>query len=131
MSAAGAVQGAVAAALAAVAGLNRVEPGASVRATPPYAEFGPIEARDWGTKDRAGREVKVTVVIRDLAERAARLDGLGEAAAAAVAGMPREVADADLSWRIASCVFVRSRMASEKAGLWAATLEWRVRILAE
>lgn len=117
---------AVEAALARVAGLNRVEPGANLRATPPFAEIGPVEARDWGTKDAAGREVRVTVTVRDAAERAARLHGLSGAVQDAIAGMSRDLA----GWRVASLVFVRSRVASEKAGLWVATVEWRVRVLA-
>lgn len=126
MSAESVLVAAVEAALAGVAGLNRVEPGASVRVTPPYAEIGPVEARDWGTKDAAGREVRLTVTVRDAAERAARLHVLSGAVQDAVAGMPRELS----GWRVASLVFVRSRVASEKAGNWAASVEWRVRVLA-
>jgi hypothetical protein len=126
MSAESVLVGAVEAALAGVAGLNRVEPGASVRATPPYAEIGPVEARDWGTKDAAGREVRLTVTVRDAAERAERLHVLSGAVQDAVAAMPRDLS----GWRVASLVFVRSRVASEKAGNWAATVEYRVRVLA-
>ncbi len=115
------------AALAGVAGLNRVESGASIRATAPFAEIGPVESRDWGTKDREGREIRLTVTVRDAAEQAARLQELAEAVTAAVEGMPRELA----GWRVASLAFVRGRTASEKAGLWAASLEWRARMLAD
>lgn len=125
MSAEGAVHAAVVAALAGVAGLNRVEPGASVRASEPYAMVEPLVASDWGTKDRAGRELRVAVTVRDLAERAARLHDLAGAVEAAVMGLPAVIGD----WRIASIAFLRSRTASEKAGTWATTLEWRVRVL--
>ena len=127
MTAEGAVHAAVLAALAGVAGLNRVEPGASVRASEPYATIEPLVASDWGTKDRAGRELRVAVTVRDLAERAARLQALASAVEAVVTGLPAVVD----SWRIVSIAFLRSRTASEKAGNWAATLEWRVRVLAE
>lgn len=122
-----ALHAALADALAGVAGLNRVEPGASVRATPPFATIEPLSTSDWGTKDRAGREIRATVTVRDLAERAARLHALAGAVEAAVADLPRDLG----GWRIVSLAFVRSRVASEKAGNWAATLEWRMRVLAD
>lgn len=131
MTAEGAVQAAVLLALAGVPGLNRVEPGASVRASEPYATIEPLVASDWGTKDRAGRELRVAVTVRDLAERAERLHLLAGAVEAAVMALPAVIPDADGGWRIASIAFLRSRTASEKAGNWAATLEWRLRVLAD
>ena len=126
MTAEGAVQAAVLAALAGVAGLNRVEPGATVRASEPCATIEPLIASDWGTKDRAGRELRVAVTVRDLAERAGRLHELAGAVEAVVIALPTALD----GWRIVSIAFLRSRTASEKAGTWAATLEWRVRVLA-
>lgn len=126
MSAEAVLHAALAEALAGVAGLNRVEPGASVRATPPFAEIGPLLASDWGTKDKAGRELRVAVRVRDLAERAGRLHELSGAVQAAIEAMPRDLS----GWRVASLTFLRSRVASEKAGLWAAVVEYRVRVLA-
>lgn len=122
----GAIHTALVAALAGVAGLNRVEPGASVRASEPYAMIDALTASDWGTKDIAGRELRVTVTVRDLAEQAARLHALAGAVEAAVTALPVVVG----GWRIVSLAFLRGRVASEKAGTWAATLEWRVRVLA-
>ena len=127
MSAEAALVAAVQAALSGVAGLNCVEPGASVRTTPPFAELGPVESRDWGTKDRAGREIRLSVTVRDAAARADRLHALAAAVVAAVDALPRGLD----GWRIASLAFVRGRTASEKAGLWAAAIEWRVRMLAD
>lgn len=125
-SAEGALHTAITAALRGVAGLNRVDPGQPVRTTPPSAELGPIAGSDWSTKDSAGREVRVTVTIRDLAEQPARLHALNAAAEAAVAALPRAVD----GWRIASCVLLKNRVAGEKAGSWAAVSEWRIRVLA-
>lgn len=126
MSAERVLSGVIESALATVTGLNRVEPGAAVRATSPYAEIGPVEARDWGTKDAAGREIRLTVTVRDAADRAARVHALSDAAAAAVTAIDRDVP----GWRIVSLTFLRSRVASEKAGTWVATTEWRARMLA-
>lgn len=131
MTAEAALHAAVTVALAGVAGLNRIEPGASVRASEPYVTIEPLVASDWGTKDRAGRELRVAVTVRDLAERAARLHALAGAVEAAVMALPAEVPAAGGGWRIVSIAFLRGRTASEKAGTWAATLEWRVRVLAE
>lgn len=127
----GAIHAALMAALSGVAGLNRAEPGASARASEPYAMIEALTATDWGTKDIAGRELRVVVTVRDLAEHAARLHTLAGRVEAAVTALPPVVPDAGGSWRIVSLAFLRGRVASEKAGNWAATLEWRVRVLAE
>ncbi|HEX8300732.1 DUF3168 domain-containing protein [Sphingomonas sp.] len=129
MNAEGAVREAVAAALrgdtALMAGLNGVFDGPAVRASPPYAELGDTLASDWGTKDRRGREVRIAVMLRDHAERAARLGELAGMAGAAIEAMPRALD----GWRIASLAHLRSRMAGQGPGKWMAVIEYRVRIL--
>lgn len=129
MNAEGAVRVAVAAALRAdavlTAALNGVFDGPAVRASPPYAELGDTLASDWGTKDRRGREVRIAVLLRDLAERPERLAELADKAGAAIETMPRMLD----GWRIASLAPLRSRMAGEGPGKWIAVIEYRVRIL--
>jgi hypothetical protein len=129
MSAEGAVHEAVVAALrgdAAFGGaINGVFEGPAVKASAPYAEVQPLIAVDWGAKDRAGRELRPAVTIRDAGEGPARLHALIGAACDAVLAMPRDLD----GWRVASLVFVRSRMLREDAGRWAATVEFRVRVL--
>lgn len=127
MSAEGVLHAVVTSAIGAVAGLNRTDPGRPVKATPPCAEVGAIAASDWGTKDRAGREVRLSVVVRDLAERADRLHVLSGAVQAAIEAMPRVSG----GWRIVSLAFVKSRIASEKAGNWVSSVEYRARMLIE
>lgn len=123
------VRGAIAAALRAdvtLAGvLNGVFDGPAVRASPPFAEVGDALASDWGTKDLRGRELRVAVSIRDATERPVRLAGFVDAAERAIEALPR-VLD---GWRVASCVFVRSRVAGEGPGRWLAVIEYRVRVL--
>jgi hypothetical protein len=51
---------------------------------------------------------------------------LADHAAAAVAGLPRELGE---GWRIASLAFLRSRIFREGPGLCAAVVEFRVRML--
>ncbi|HVI99071.1 MAG TPA: DUF3168 domain-containing protein [Sphingomonas sp.] len=105
--------------------INGVFEGPAVQASPPFAEVQPMIAIDWGTKDGAGRELRPAVVVRDAGETPARLHALAEAVAAAVEGLPRDLD----GWRVASNVFVRSRMLPEAAGRWAVSIEFRVRML--
>ena len=107
--------------------LNGVFEGPSARASAPWAEIGDALASDWGTKDWRGREVRVAVMLRDLAERPARLGMLVEAAGAAIAAMPAALD----GWRVASAGLLRSRVAGEGPGRWLAVVEYRVRVLAE
>jgi hypothetical protein len=131
MSAEGALHAALVAALREAADfggvLNHVFEGPAVKASAPYAEVQPLVAVDWGTKDRAGRELRPAVVVRDAGETPARLHALIGAACAAIEAMPRDLA----GWRVASLAFVRSRMLAEAPGRWAAVVEYRVRVLAE
>ena len=131
MSAESAVHGAFVAALRASAtfggAINGVFEGPAVRASAPFAEVQPLIAVDWSTKDRAGRELRPAVTIRDAGETPARLQALIGAACAAIEAMPRSLE----GWRVASLAFSRSRMVREAAGRWAATVEYRVRVLAE
>lgn len=129
MSAESAVHGAFVAALRASAtfggAINGVFEGPAVKASAPFAEVQPLIAVDWSTKDRAGRELRPAVTIRDAGETPARLHALIGAACAAIEAMPRELD----GWRVVSLVFSRSRMTREAAGRWAATVEYRVRVL--
>lgn len=131
MSAESVVHGAFVAALrgsAAFGGeVNGVFEGPAVKASAPYAEVQPLIAVDWSTKDRAGRELRPGVTIRDAGETPARLHALIGAACDAIEAMPRGLD----GWRVVSLVFGRSRMTREAAGRWAATIEYRVRVLAE
>ena len=107
--------------------INGVFEGPVVKATAPFAEVQPLIAVDWSTKDQAGRELRPAVTIRDAGETPARLQALIGAACAAIEAMPRSLE----GWRVASLAFSRSRMVREAAGRWAATVEYRVRVLAE
>jgi hypothetical protein len=105
--------------------LTGVFDGPGVRASAPFAEVGEALSSDWGTKDVRGREVRVGVLIRDLAERPVRLGALVDAAQRAVEALPRDLD----GWRVASVAFLRARTAAEGPGRWLAVLEWRVRVL--
>lgn len=106
--------------------LNGVFAGPAVKATPPFAEVGELLSVDWGTKDRAGRELRIAVTLRDAGETPARLHDLAGLAAAAIEAMPRVLP----GWAVASLVPLRTRVLRGAPGKWAAVVEYRVRVLA-
>ena len=106
--------------------VNRVWDGADRRGTVPYALLRDAIASDWGTKDRAGREVRIGVTVRDEGESPARSALLADAVEAALLDLPRELG----AWRVASVVPVRSVVLGEAQGRWAALVDVRVRVLA-
>ncbi len=84
---------------------------------------------DWSTKDMMGREGRLAVGLFEAGEDRARLRALADHAAAAVAGLPRELGE---GWRIASLAFLRSRIFREGPGACGGdAVEFRVRMLAE
>ncbi|GAA0442020.1 MULTISPECIES: tail completion protein gp17 [Sphingomonas] len=121
---------ALVAALKAHAGVARVVTAVfdapPVRAARPYAEVAEALLTDWSTKDMAGREGRIAIVLRDAGERPVRLRELAGEVDGAVEALPRDLGE---GWRIASLVPVRSRIVREGEGLWAGTNEYRVRML--
>lgn len=109
---------------AALAGLvHGVFDGVPARASAPYVSIGGAEGSDWGTKDAAGREVRVTLA----------LVGVGEAAGDAAAGriealVPGLRGEAD-GWRIVGARVVRTRFAFGKDGGWRHEIVVRCRCL--
>jgi hypothetical protein len=99
--------------------------GPPVQSAFPYAvvELGP-EA-DWSHKSGLGREVRLSVTIRDGGERPARLHLLMSEAESAMEAM----AEID-GWSVATLRFLRSRVVREARGSWAGILEYRARMLA-
>lgn len=116
---------AVVAALKAHAGVARVVTAVfdapPVRGARPYAEVAEALLTDWSTKDMAGREGRIAIVLRDAGERPVRLRELAGQVDAAVEDLPRDLGE---GWRIASLVPVRSRIVREGEGLWAGTNEY-------
>lgn len=135
MSGAGeALQAAALAALRSIKGLGAYE-GPPVQAAFPYAiaDVGPES--DWSHKSAAGREVRLAVTIRDKGEKPARLRRLAAEAEEVLAGLSADLGE----WRVASFVFLRSRMvadgsargASSQPPGWASVIEYRARMLRE
>lgn len=126
-----AVQEALVAALGAHAPLAEavtgIFDGPPARARFPYVAIGEAVSADWGTKTALGREVRVAVTIWDDGLRPGRLHALMSEAETAIEAMARELN----GWRVASLVFLRSRVARDAGGAWAGLVEYRVRVLEE
>lgn len=110
------------AALAAL--VHGVFDGVPARASAPYVSVGAAEGSDWGTKDRAGREVRLSVVLHG---RGAGLDDAAAGRIDAVVGGLRGAAE---DWEIVGARVVRTRFAFAREGGWRHELVVRCRCLA-
>jgi hypothetical protein len=125
MSASEALMTAAADALRQVAALSGVHEAMPLQAAAPYATVAAGLETDWGHKSGSGRELRLTVILRDQGERPARLRALAGEAQAALAGLA-----VGGGWQLVTLVFVRSMTVAEGAGRWAVTLDYRARMLA-
>lgn len=121
------MRAAVLARLRAEVPVTRVFESAGAKGTVPYLCLREWSAGDWGTKDRAGRELRVGLVVRDEGESGARAEALAAQAEAALLSLPRD----QPGWRVVTVVPVRSVLIGEGAGRWAALIDVRVRMLEE
>ncbi|USI71472.1 tail completion protein gp17 [Sphingomonas morindae] len=124
MTAAEALQSALVAALSPIL---PVHDGPPRRAGRPYIEIAETLALDWGTKDRPGRELRLSLLLWDERASPARLHALAGRVEAAVAALPRALP----GHRLASLVLLRALLVRPPAGPWAARQDWRARLLAE
>lgn len=111
--------------------VTRVFEGAGTKGTVPFLTLREWSASDWGTKDRAGRELRIGVAIRDEGESGARAVALAADAEAALLSVPGVA-----GWRVVNVVPVRSALLNEGvgtvgAGRWVALVDVRVRMMAE
>lgn len=97
--------------------------GVPARASAPYVMIGVAEGSDWGTKDVAGREVRLTVALVGVG---AALDDATAGQIEALVPALRGVAG---DWRIVSARVVRTRLAFAKDGGWRHELVARCRCL--
>jgi hypothetical protein len=113
------------AALRGVEGLNDVYDGPPLTAAFPYAvvETGPES--DWSHKSGEGRELRLSILVRDKGERPARLRGL----VAGIEGIVTEIGPELAGWRLVNLVFVREAMLRETGAAWSAAIDYRARLL--
>lgn len=107
---------------AVMAAVHRVYDRAMPRMTAPYIVLGIADGRDWGTKDREGREVMQAVQL--IGGRG--MDRQLAAAAAACAVTVRGEAD---GWDIVSARIARSRWVPQDDGGWQNQIMLRCRCL--
>lgn len=98
--------------------------GTPPRANAPYVSVGAAEGSDWGTKDCAGREVRLTLTLAGVGDSlqgraAARIEAAGAAMRGTVDG-----------WRIVGARTVRTRFAAVREGGWRLDIIIRCRCLA-
>lgn len=124
MSAGGALQSAIAAALNQLGGLTGVFDGPPARAAYAYAAIDATTETDWSHKSGDGREVMVAITVWD--DQPVRLHGLADVVEAAV-----ERLGAVASWQVVTMRLVRRRVVRDVAGPWAAAVDFRARMLAQ
>lgn len=98
--------------------------GTPSRVSAPYVSVGVAEGADWGTKDRAGREVRLTLALVGVGSAvddvaAGRID-------AVIAGL-RGLAG---GWSVVSARVVRTRFSFAREGGWRHEVVVRCRCLA-
>jgi hypothetical protein len=105
--------------------INAIEEESPLSVTPPWLGIAASAAIDWGTKDRAGREIRVALELES------RTDATAEDALL-LGAIERRVLDLppfQPGFELASIRFLRSRSEVRADNLRAALLEYRFRIL--
>lgn len=123
MSAGGAMQAALSAALAGNSRLTGIYDGPPARANFPYVVIDAGSESDWSHKSGEGREVMVALTLWD--EAPARLAELADA----VEAMALAIGEVD-GWHLVSTRLLRRRTVRDVAGPWAAAIDFRARLLA-
>ena len=127
MSAAGdAIRASAVEALASVPAIGRVYDAPPLQAALPHALVAIDLESDWSHKSGAGRDVRLAVSIFDKAERPERLRRLAGEAETALGAIGGSVG----GWRVATMVFLRTRIVRGRDGVWVAIVEFRARLLA-
>ncbi|HVM38278.1 MAG TPA: DUF3168 domain-containing protein [Sphingomicrobium sp.] len=124
MSAGGALQTELAAALQSVGEISGVYDGPPARAPFPYVVVDAGTESDWSHKSGEGREVLAAVTVWD--DQPARLHDLADQVETRV----RTISTVE-GWQLASLRLIRRRTVRDVAGPWAAAIDFRARMLAE
>lgn len=97
--------------------------GVPARASAPYVSVDVAEGSDWGTKDVAGREVRVTLALVGVG------DAVGDAAAARIEALAPGLRGDAGAWRVVGARVVRTRFGFAKDGGWRHEIVVRCRCL--
>ena len=110
----------------ALAAINAIEEEAPLSVTPPWLGIAASAAIDWGTKDRAGREIRIALELESRTDQIAGDAALLGAIEQRVLALP----PFQPGFELVSIRFLRSRSEARADNLRAALLEYRFRILA-
>jgi hypothetical protein len=102
--------------------INAIEEEAPISTTPPWLGIAASASIDWGTKDRAGREVRIALELES------RTDAVAEDAPL-LSAISRRVLDLPpfhSGFELASIRFLRSRSEARADNLRGALLEYRI-----
>ena len=110
------------AALAAV--VHGIFDGTPPRANTPYVTVGAAEGSDWGTKDRAGREVRLTLTLVGVGSAA------DDRAAARIEAVVAKLRGAAGSWSVVAARTIKTRFGFARDGGWRHEIIVRCRCLA-
>lgn len=98
--------------------------GTPPRASAPYVMVGAAEGSDWGAKDRAGREVRLTLAL-------VGVGGAGDdAAAARIEAVVTAMRGPAGAWSVVGARTIRTRFTFARDGGWRHEIIWRCRCLA-
>lgn len=103
--------------------VHAVFDGPPPRASMPWVAVGAAEGSDWGTKDRPGREVRVTLVL------AGAGSAPGDRAAACVERVVEGLRGRAEGWSVVGARVVRTRFAFAQGGGWRHEMVVRCRCL--
>lgn len=98
--------------------------GTPPRANAPYVSVGAADGGDWGTKDRAGREVRLTLSLVGVGE------SLRDQAAARIEAAAAVMRGAAGAWHIVGARILRTRFAFARDSGWRHDVIIRCRCLA-
>jgi len=97
--------------------------GTPSRVSAPYVSVGAVEGVDWGTKDRAGREVRLTLTLVGAGS------GVDDQAAARVEAAVAGLRGAAGSWSVVGARTIRTRFTFARDGGWRHEVVVRFRCL--
>ncbi|GAO76938.1 DUF3168 domain-containing protein [Sphingopyxis sp. C-1] len=101
--------------------------GTPPRVSAPYVTVGTADGADWGTKDRAGREIRLTLTLVGVG---GAIDGIGAAAAARIEAVVTVLRGAAGTWSVVGARTIRTRFAFARDGGWRHEVVVRCRCLA-
>lgn len=111
--------------LSALAELAGIHEAAPLQATFPFIVVEAGSEVDWSHKSGCGREIRLTLLVRDQGESGKRLRRVTDAAEQAITSGQLQPA----GWTIVTAVFLRRRTVRNPRSGWSALLEYRVRLL--